>query len=43
MSNQGYEPHEFKPFHPHWYKPRCKVCSKFEDHQLHQTEDNDAK
>lgn len=32
------EQHEFEPFHPDWFMPRCKVCREFGDHPVHQTD-----
>lgn len=32
---RGYEPHAFDPFNPDWHKPRCKICTKFEEDSIH--------
>jgi hypothetical protein len=35
LAATGTAPHPFAPWHPDWFKPRCKVCREFSDHELH--------
>lgn len=32
---RGHSFHEFEPYNAKWAKPRCKICTQFEDHPIH--------